>query len=109
MLADKILHVEKWIRDTLSQAKSVALPKTFKVIPEKETPSMGNSFDVLWVRFEFGESEWDDDVMWDIRYLLMGSKMNKIYGYPVELRDIREKLYISRDGFSERGRRARKD
>ena len=49
---------------------------------------------------------WDDEVMWDIRYLLMGSKLDKIPGFPAGLNDIREKLYISRDGSSERDRRA---
>ena len=47
--------------------------------------------------------------MWDIRYLLMGSKMEKLPGFPAEMADIREKLYVTRDGFSERGRRARRD
>ena len=47
--------------------------------------------------------------MWDIRYLLMGSKLNKISGFPNDLNDVREKLYISRDGFSERERGVRRD
>ena len=42
--------------------------------------------------------------MWDIRYLLMGSKLDKQPGFPTELYDVREKLYITRDGISERGR-----
>ena len=50
-----------------------------------------------------------DEVMWDIRCLLMGSKMEKLPGFPVEMADIREKLYVSRDRFSERWRRARSD
>ena len=48
-------------------------------------------------------------MMWDIRYLLMGSKMEKLPGFPIELADIREKLFVTRDGFSERGRRVRQD
>ena len=48
-------------------------------------------------------------MMCDIRYLLMGSKLDKLPGFPAELNDIREKLYITRDGISERGRRARMD
>ena len=48
-------------------------------------------------------------MMWDIRYLLMGSKLNKISGFPNELSDVREKLYISRDGFSERERKFGRD
>ena len=48
---------------------------------------------------------WDDQVMWDIRYLLMGSKLGKILGFPSDLEDIRGKIFISRDGISERGRK----
>ena len=70
---------------------------------------MGEPFDVLWVKFEFDDNVWDDEVMWDIRYLLMGSKLDKISGFPMELRDIQDKLYISRDGFSERERKMRRD
>ena len=64
---------------------------------------------MLWAKFEFGDMVWDDEVMWDIRYLLMGSKLGKLPGFPSELYDIREKLYITRDGISERGRRKRVD
>ena len=46
---------------------------------------------------------WDDQVMWDIRYLLMGSKLGKIRGFHSEPEDIRGKIFISRDGDSERG------
>ena len=35
--------------------------------------------------------------------------MEKLPGFPVELVDIREKLYVTRDEFSERERRVRKD
>ena len=64
---------------------------------------------MLWAKFEFDYMMWDDEVMWDIRYLLMGPKLNKISGFPVELRDIQDKLYISRDGFSQRERKMRRD
>ena len=77
--------------------------------PAKERPQGGESFDVLWAKFEFDEGIEDDEVMWDIRYLLMGSKMEKLPGFPAEMADIREKLYVTRDGFSERRRRARRD
>ena len=68
----------------------------------KEKIQGGEPFDVPWVKFEFDDGMWDDEVMWDIRYLLMGSKLDKLWGFPLELKDIREKLYISRDGISER-------
>ena len=74
--------------------------------PTKERPQGGEPFEVLWAKFDFDDGIEDDEVMWDIRYLLMGSKMEKISGFPVELADIREKLYVTRDGISERGRRA---
>ena len=44
--------------------------------------------------------------MWDIRYLLMGSKLGKIPGFPPELEEVRGKIFISRDGHSERGRKS---
>ena len=69
----------------------------------KKNPKLGEPFDVLLVKFHIDESLWDDEVMWDIPYLLMGSKLWKIPGVPAGLNDIREKLYISRDG--ERGRK----
>ena len=50
------------------------MPKKFDVLPRKEQPRLGDRFDVLWVNFEFEDMQWDDEVMWDIRYLLMGSK-----------------------------------
>ena len=104
-LSGKIKAVEKWIRETLRCVKSSSLPKAFSVYPTKERPQGGEPFEVLWVKFQFDGSLWDDEVMWDIRYLLMGSKLWKIPGFPASLNDIREKLYISRDGSSERGRR----
>ena len=109
VLAGRISEVEKWIRDTLRCFKSSAMPRKFNVVPRKEHPQSAEAFDVLWVKFEFDDKDWDDEVMWDIRYLLMGSKLDKLPGFPAELNDIREKLYITRDGISERGRRARMD
>ena len=85
------------------------MPTSFSVIPKKEHPLGGEPFDVLWAKFEFDGKVWDDEVMWDIRYLLMGSKLDKLPGFPAELYDIREKLYVTRDGISERGRKARLD
>ena len=35
----------------------------------------------------------------------MGSKMDRLPGFPSELGSAREKIYISRDGISERKRR----
>ena len=64
---------------------------------------------MLWAKFDFGEMMFDDEVMWDIRYLLMGSKLGKLPGFPSALYDIREKLYITRDGISEKGRGRRVD
>ena len=104
LLSSKTREVEKWINDCFSQVKSVALPRRFKIQPEVENFPVGKPFDVLWLKFEFNDCQWDDQVMWDIRYLLMGSKLNKISGFPNDLNDVREKLYISRDGFSERER-----
>ena len=104
LLSEKIENVKSWIKDMLSRARLSAQPSGFTVVAGKEKPQVGEPFDVLWVKFEFDDGMWDDEVMWDIRYLLMGSKLNKLRGFPLELEDIREKLYISRDGISERRR-----
>ena len=71
-----------------------------------ENPKVGDPFEVLWVKFDFDEIMWNDEVMWDLRYLLMGSKMDRLPGFPSELNEAREWIYISRDGESERKRRA---
>ena len=109
VLSGKIKEVEKWIRETLRCVKSSYLPRAFSVYPASECPRGGEPFDVLWAKFDFDDGLEDDEVMWDIRYLLMGSKMEKLPGFPIELADIREKLFVTRDGFSERGRRVRQD
>ena len=64
---------------------------------------------MLWVKFVFDNEKWDDEVMWDIRYLIMGSKLNMLPGFPRELNGLRSKLFVSRDGISERKRVVRKD
>ena len=107
-LSEKINSVEKWIKNTLSQAKLKPTLKKFTVTKEIEYPQVGEPFEVLWVKFEFGENMWNEEVMWDIRYLLMGSKMGRLPGFPYELSGERENIYISRDGDSERMRRARR-
>ena len=107
LLAGKVVEVEKWVQDTLRCVKSKALPKSFNVTPRKEQPQVGHPFDVLWVDSDFDDELWDNEVMWDIRF--MGSKLDKFPGFPVELSYIREKLYMTRDGISERGRGPRMD
>ena len=87
-LAGRINEVEKWIRNTLGCVKSAKMPKAFKVSARKEHPQVGDPFDVLWVNFEFNDEMWDDEVMWDIRYLLMGSKLDKLPGFPLGLFEI---------------------
>ena len=43
------------------------MPKTFKIFHRKEHPRGGESFDVLWAKFDFDEMMFDDEVMWDIQ------------------------------------------
>ena len=107
-LSEKISIVEKWIKNILSQAKLNPTPVKFTVAKEIEQPQVGVPFEVVWVNFEFDGNMWNDEVMWDIRYLLIGSKMDRLPGFPDELGGIREKIYISRDGISERRRRGRR-
>ena len=90
-------------------SNQVLCQKAFSVYPTKELPQGGEPFEVLWAKLDFDDGIEDDEVMWDIRYLLMGSKMEKLPGFPVELAEIREKLYVTRDGFSERERKVRWD
>ena len=108
-LSQNINAVEKWIKNTVSQAKLNPKPANFSVVKETEKPQVGDPFEVLWVKFDFDETMWNDEVMWDIRYLLMGSKMDRFPGFPLELSQVREKIYISRDGDSERKRRMGRD
>ena len=70
-LSEKIESLRKWIRETLCQAKLPITPINFSVVQEIEKPQCGDPFEVLWVKFEFEENMWDDEVMWDIRYLLI--------------------------------------
>ena len=109
LLSKKIDVVKGWIKNTLGQAKLNPLPNDFSVFQSLERPHIGDAFEVLHVKFDFDENMWSDEVMWDIRCLLMGSKMDKLPGFPSELRNVRDKLYISRDGISERKRRRRLD
>ena len=109
VLAARICDVKRWIRDTLGQARSGNLPKKFSVVSEKENPRVGEPFDVLWVKFDFDADMWDDEMMWDIRYLLMGSKLNKIPGFPRELDEFRDKLFVSRDSISEKSGLAKRN
>ena len=104
-LSQKIAVVERWVKNTLRQAKLSSIPARFAVVKEMEHPQDGDPFEVLWVKFDFDENMWNDEVMWDIRWLLMGTKMEKLPGFPSDLSCVREKIYISRDGDSERKRR----
>ena len=106
-LANKVRGIHNWITSTLQGAKLSSTHSDVIVTPSVEKPMSGDSFEVLWAEFKFEEDMWEDQVMWDIRYLLMGSKLGKILGFPPELEDIRGKIFISRDGDSERGRRNR--
>ena len=89
----------------MDHAKLNSSPTDFTVAIGLERPYDGDPFNVLRVKFDFDEGMWDDEVMWDIRYLLMGSKLGKLSGFPKELRSVQDKLYISRDGISEKRRR----
>ena len=53
----------------------VPTPFSFEVVKGIERPRDGDPFEILWVKFDFEDDMWHDEVMWDIRYLLMGSKM----------------------------------
>ena len=104
-LSQKIDAVSKWIKNTITHAKLNPIPVNFSVVKGMENPKVGDPFEVLWVKFDFDDCLWNDEVMWDIRYLLMGSKMDRLPGFPPELSGARETIYISRDGDSERRRR----
>ena len=58
LLSEKISEVEKWVKDTLEQANLGSVPKNISVEPAKESPKLGEPFDVLWVKFEIDESMW---------------------------------------------------
>ena len=89
----------------MSLAKLNPIPANFTVVKEMEKPQVGDPFEVLWVKFDFDDNMWNDQVIWDIWYLLMGSKIDRLPGFPTELNRVRDMIYISRDGDSERKRR----
>ena len=105
ILAKKVQCFREWIIRTLQKAKLSSTYSNVNVLSSLEKPMKGDMFEVLWAEFKF-EEDWDDQVMWDIRYLLMGSKLGKIPGFPPELEEVRGKIFISRDGHSERGRKS---
>ena len=105
MLAKKVDCFRDWITSTLLRAKLSSVHKGVSIVPSLEKPRDGDRFGILWAEFKFEEESWDDQVIWDIRYLLMGSKLGRIPWFPAELEEIRGKIFISRDGYSERDRR----
>ena len=109
VLAKKADCIRNWIRKTLQKAKLSSTINDVNVLPSMEKPRQGEKFGVLWAEFTFEDEMWDDQVMWDIRYLLMGSKLGKIPGFPIGLEELRKKIFISRDGQSERERKISRD
>ena len=105
LLAKSVDCFREWIMRTLQGAKLSMKPNDVIVSPSMEKPLSGDPFEVLWAKFSFTEDSWDEQVMWDIRHLLMGSKLGKIPGFPHELEELRGKIFISRDGNSERARK----
>ena len=105
LLASKLDCVKEWITITLRKARLSSTLSGVNVVASIEKPMCGDPFEVLWAEFDFGNDMFDDQVMWDIRYLLMGSKLGKIPGFPCEMEEIRNKIFISRDGDSERVRK----
>ena len=77
-LAKKAECIRNWIGKTLQKAKLSSVLNDVNVLPLIEKPMIGEKFEVLWAEFTFEDDMWDDQVMWDIRYLLMGSKLGKI-------------------------------
>ena len=100
LLHSKITNFENWIKKTLSDVPQVKFPQLLGVRLEMEQPRNGETpFEILKARFA------DDEHLWDIKQLLIGSKENEIPGFPVELENLRSKIHISRDSISEQERR----
>ena len=100
-LAGKIAEVEKWVRIRCDVLILVYCQRLSTLSSAGATTDCHFMFYGLTLSLTI---RWDEELMWDIRYLLMGSKLDKQPGFPTELYDVREKLYITRDGISERGR-----
>ena len=56
ILFSNIGLIEKWIRDTLGQARSGGLPSSFNMVSEKEKPQVGEPFEFLWVKFDMDDN-----------------------------------------------------
>ena len=98
-LQSKILIFEEWIRNTLAEAPNGTFSPLLNVSVDTEKPKNGEPFEILKAKFT------DDKNLWDVKALLIGSKMKEIPGYPAELEKQRTHLHISRDAISERERR----
>ena len=55
VLEERIPEVERWVKNTLGQANIGSVPDKFLVVPAKESPILGDPFDVLWVNYEFDD------------------------------------------------------
>ena len=88
-LESKVKVIENWIANVRRLKPSLVLPELDKVIPIWEKPRDGDRFKILRILFK---SEEGLNTMFD---LLHGSKADLVEGFPLELQEVREKIYLS--------------
>ena len=96
----KLTGITNWVTAAIQEARKASFPKLVDVAIEVEKPKDGDPFEMVWVKFEGHEN------LWDLKYMMMGIKMGRFAGFPKELADWANKLYVSRDRRSENERRA---
>ena len=98
-LQSKTAFFEQWIWNTLAEAPYGSFSLLLEVSVQIEKTRKGEPFEIIKAKFA------EDENLWDVKQLLIGSKENEIPGYPADLENLRSRLHISRDTISERERR----
>ena len=88
-IESKVVAVEKWVATLKALNSNLGLPQIESVRPVWETPKDGNRFKILRVSFKSTEG------LIAMHDLLYGSKIDLIEGFPQELEEVRDKIYIS--------------
>ena len=96
----KLTGITNWVTAAIQEAPKASFPNLVDVVIEVEKPKEGDPFEMVSVNFDGHEN------LWDLKFMMMGVKMGRFAGFPKELADWGNKLYVSRDRGSENGRRA---
>ena len=85
----KVKEIEKWIANVRRLNPTLGLPELEKIISKWENPRNGDRFKILSVLFK------SEQGLTRMRDLLHGSKADFVEGFPTEIGDIRNKIYVN--------------